>query len=161
MGILLTPAVYPLANQFRRENTDAVGDKPVKNDAGEMSMSEDSKQKAWLEHYQRLLNVEFDWDPDHLSYQPPVEGPITADMVKKAISQMKAGKAPGPSGIVVEMIRAAGDMGGSMIRDLAAAIICDGKVPSDWEQSFIVCLCKGKGDALERGNYHGQADRAG
>ena len=104
MGILLTPAVYCLANQFRRENTDAVGDKPVKNDAGEMSMSEDSKQKAWLEHYQRLLNVEFDWDPDHLSYQPPVEGPITADMVKKAISQMKAGKALGPSGIVVEMI---------------------------------------------------------
>ena len=31
-------------------------------------------------------------------------------MVKKAISQMKAGKARGPSGIVVEMIRAAGDM---------------------------------------------------
>ena len=29
----------------------------------------------------------------------------------------------------------------------------DGKVPSDWEQSFIVCLYKGKGDALERGNY--------
>ena len=49
------------------------------------------------------------------------------------ISQMKAGKATGPSGIVVEMIRAAGDMGASMIRDLAAAIIRDGKVPSDWE----------------------------
>ena len=44
-------------------------------------------------------------------------------------------------------------MGTSMIRDLAAAIIHDGKVPSDWEQSFIVCLYKGKGDALERGNY--------
>ena len=43
--------VYRLANQFRRENADAFGDKPVKNDAGEMSMSEDSKQKAWLEHY--------------------------------------------------------------------------------------------------------------
>ena len=121
-------------------------------------MSEDSKQKAWLEHYQRLLNVEFDWDPDHLSYQSPVEGPpipITTDMVKKAISQMKAGKATGPSGIVVEMIRAAGDMGASMIRDLAVAIICDGRVPFDWEQSFIVCLYKGKGEALERGNYRG------
>ena len=44
-------------------------------------------------------------------------------------------------------------MGTSMIRDLAAAIIQDGKVPPDWEQSFIVCLYKG--DALERGNYHG------
>ena len=114
----------------------------MKNDAGEMSMSDDSKQKAWLEHYQRLLNAEFDWDPNHLSDESPVEGPpipITIDMVKKAISQMKAGKAPCPSGIVVEMIRAAGDMGASMIRDLAAAIIRDGKVPSDWEQSFF-CL---------------------
>ena len=70
---------------------------------------------------------------------------------------MKAGKTSGPSGIVVEMIRAAGDMGASMICDLAAAIICDGKVhvPSDWEQSFIVCLYTRKGDALERGNYRG------
>ena len=59
-------------------------------------------------------------------------------MVEKAISQMKAGKAPGPSGIVVEMIRAAGDMGASMIPDLAAAIIRDGKVPSDWKQSFLM-----------------------
>ena len=63
----------------------------------------------------------------------------------KAISQMKAGKAPGQSSLVVEMIRAAGDMGASMIRDLAAAIIRDGKVPTGWEQSFIVCLYRGKG----------------
>ena len=73
--------------------------------------------------------------------------------LKKAISQMKAGKALGPSDIVVEMIRPASDMGASMIRDLAAAVICDGKVTSDWEQSFIVCLYKCKGDALDRGNY--------
>ena len=42
----------------------------------------------------------------------PLEGPpipITIDMVKKAISKMKSGKAAGPSGVVVEMIRAAGD----------------------------------------------------
>ena len=31
--------VYRLANQFRRESADVVGDKPVKNDVGEMSMS--------------------------------------------------------------------------------------------------------------------------
>ena len=84
-------------------------------------MMKDSKQKAWLEHYQRLLNVEFDWDPDHLSDEPPVEGPpipITIDMFKKVISQMKTGKSPDSSGIVVEMIRAAGDMGASMTSQL-------------------------------------------
>ena len=40
--------VYRVANQFRKENADIVGDKPVKNDAGEMSMSDDPKRKAWL-----------------------------------------------------------------------------------------------------------------
>ena len=30
-----------------------------------------------------------------------------------------------------------------------------GKVPTDWEQSFIVYLYKGKGDALDRGNFRG------
>ena len=150
--------IFRLTNQMRKENVDVVGDKPVKNDAGEMSMSEEAKQNAWAEHYERLLNVEFDWDPDHLSNVPPLEGPpipITIDMVKKAISKMKSGKAAGPSGIVVEMIKAAGDTGATMIRDLATANMRDGKVPTDCGQCFIVCLYKGKGDALDRGNYPG------
>ena len=61
----------------------------MKNDAGEISMSKDSKQKAWLELYRWLLNVEFDWDPDYLSDEPPVEGPpipITSDMVLRRLS---------------------------------------------------------------------------
>ena len=76
-------------------------------------------------------------------------------MVKKAISTMKSGKAAGPSGIVVEMIKSAGDTGATMICDLATAIIRDDKVPTDWEQSFVVCVYMGKGDALVRGNYRG------
>ena len=38
--------VYRLANQFRRENTDVVGDKPVKNDAEEMSKTQ-SRRPGW------------------------------------------------------------------------------------------------------------------
>ena len=87
---------------------------PVKNDAGEVSMSQEAKQNVWAEHYERLLNVEFDCDLDHLSNKPQLEGPpipITIDIVMKAISKTKWGKAAGPSGIVVEMIEAAGDTG--------------------------------------------------
>ena len=150
--------IFRLANQMRKENVDVVGDKPGKNDAGEMSMSEEAKQNAWAEHYERLLNVEFDWDPDHLSKEPPPRRPTYPNHYwhgEKAISKMKLGKAAGPSGIVVEMNKAAGDTGATMIRDLASAIIHDVKVRADWEQSFIVCLYKGKGDALDRGNYRG------
>ena len=34
-------------------------------------------------------------------------------------------------------------------------VMGDGKAPADWKQSFIVCLYKEKGDALDRGNYRG------
>ena len=81
--------VYRCANQFRGENTVGGGGKLVKNDGGEMSMSKNSKQKAWLEHNHQLLNVEFDWEPDYLSDEPPVEGPsipITSDMVLRKLS---------------------------------------------------------------------------
>ena len=81
--------------------------------------------------------------------------PITSEMVKKALSKMKPGKAAGPSGIVVEMIKAAGEDGVTLLRDLASAIIRNGKVPSDWEESIVISLYKGKGDALNRGNYRG------
>ena len=69
--------------------------------------------------------------------------------MKKAMSKMKSGKAAGPSGIVVEIIKVAGDTGATMICDLATGFIRDGKVPPDWKQSFIVCLYKGKGDTLD------------
>ena len=121
--------------------------------------------KALVFHTDCILRRQFAWNVNYLSYQPPVEGPpipITTDMVKKAISQMKAGKAPGPSGIVVELMQAASDMGASMICDLAAAIIRDGKVSSDWEQSFIVCLYKGKRGRFGKGQLpRSQADKAG
>ena len=62
---------------------------------------------------------------------------MTIDMMKKVIFKLMFGKAAGPSGLVVEMVRAAGDTGAYMIRNLAMAIIRVGKVPADWEQSFI------------------------
>ena len=70
---------------MRKENVDVLGDKPVKNDAGDMSMSEEAKQNAWAEHYERFLKDEFDWDPDHLSNKPLLEPriPITIDMVNR------------------------------------------------------------------------------
>ena len=65
--------------------------------------------------------------------------PITIDMLKKSTSEKKLGKAAAPPGIVVR-IRAAGDTSATLIHDLAITIICDGKVPTDWEQNLNVCL---------------------
>ena len=147
--------VYGLAKQMRRDNQDVMGEKPVKNDAGQLSLDEEAKKEAWREHYERLLNVEFPWNPEDLSEESPVEGPsepITLEMITKAISKMASGKAAGPSGIVAEMLKPAGEAGAVEVRDLIEDIISEGCIPTDWQESFIVNLYKGKGDALNRGN---------
>ena len=81
--------------------------------------------------------------------------PISIEMITKAISRMKPGKSAGPSGIVAEMLKPAGEVGADMVLNLVMAIIAEGKIPTDWQDSYIVNLYKGKGDALNRGNYRG------
>lgn len=66
------------------------------------------------EHYNLMLNVEFRWDSDNMRPAEPVLGPwppkkpITVDMV---VCKMKIGKATEVSDLVVEMQKAAGDVG--------------------------------------------------
>ena len=45
---ILTPSFQKFTTLLTslKKNADVVGDKPMKNDAGEISMSEDSKQEA-------------------------------------------------------------------------------------------------------------------
>ena len=90
-------------------NQNVVGEKCVRNYAGELSLSDDDKMKAWVEHYSRLLSVEFEWPSDLLSEAPPVEGPplpVTVTHIRKVLSKMKQGKAAGPSGVIPEMLKA-------------------------------------------------------
>ena len=68
---------------------------------------------------------------------------------------MASGKAAGPSGIVAEMLKPVGEAGAVEVCDLIEDIILEGCIPTDWQESFIVNLYKGKGDALNRGNYRG------
>ena len=148
--------IYRLAKQMRRENQDVIGDKPVRNNNGQMSLDVDSKKEAWREHYMHLLNVEFSWNPGGLPKVYPVEGPrepITTVMFRKAINKMSLGKAAGPSGIVAEVLKAAGSSGASMIRDLIEDIIFENRIPSEWQKSHIVSVYKGKADTLNRSNY--------
>ena len=107
-------SIFKVAKQMTRTNQDVVGEKCVRNDAGKLSLSNDDKMKAWVEHYSRLLNVEFEWPSDLLPEVPPVEGlppPVTVTHIWKVPGKMKQGKAAGPSGVISEMLKAAGEEG--------------------------------------------------
>ena len=49
----------------------------------------------------------------------------------------------------------AGEEGVELARQLTEAVFSCGVITSDWEESFILNLYKGKSGALDRGNYRG------
>ena len=150
--------IYRIARQMSRENQDIVGENCVKNDAGQLSLTDEDKMKAWVEHYSKLLNDEFPWPKDTLPDVAPVAGPpppVTMEQIRKAISKMKCGKAAGPSGIIAEMLKASGEEGVRLLRQLGEDVFSTGVIPEEWQESIILNLYKGKGDALVRGNYRG------
>ena len=116
---------------MRKENNDFVGDKCVRDDGGNLALSEDAKKAAWKQHYERLLNVEFPWLEDDLPAVEPISGPpifVTPEMVLSAVSKMKNGKAAGPSGIVAEMFKSSPIVCSRLISDICNSIVKDGKI---------------------------------
>ena len=150
--------IFKIKKQLKSDNQDVVGDKCVKDDTGNLSIDNKTKKVAWKQHDECLLNEEFYWDSEGLTAEDlTVVGPlilITIEMVTKVIMKMKNGKA-GPSGIVVEMLKAPSDTVVMLLADLANNMIRNGTIPSDWGNSFIIRTYKGKGDALIRDNYRG------
>ena len=150
--------VFRIAKQMAKTNQDIVGEKCIRNDEGVLATSEQDKKDAWKCYYERLLNTEFPWDRENLEVAEAVAGPairIEKEMVREAVSKMKKGKAAGPSGVVAEMLKAAGETGIEMITNLTNQIVIEGVIPEDWDLSTIVNCYKGKGEALDRGNYRG------
>ena len=118
--------IYRIAKQMHKDNQDVCGEMPVYNNQGELSLDDSDRMKAWVEHYNSLLNVEFPWDEEALSDAPPVKGPfpcITDKLVTKALDKMKSGKAAGPTGIVVEILKAAGKKAIEFLRELSISVV--------------------------------------
>ena len=80
-----------------------------------------------------------------MSEADPVLGPspvITQAMVEKPISKMKKGKAPGPSGVVTEMLKASSDVCSKIITDPTNCVIRDNTMCCEWNGSITINLFK-------------------
>ena len=73
--------------------------------------------------------------------------------VAAAIKGLKMGKAAGPTGVVSEMMKAAGGFGSSWMTDLINNIVKEGCISDDWRKSILVPVYNGKGDPLVCGSY--------
>ena len=69
---------------------------------------------------------------------------------------MKQGKAVGPTGVISEMLKAAGEEGLEKLRLLAKLVFSSGEIPKDWEKSLTLSLnlYKRKGEALPWSEAH-------
>ena len=150
--------VIRMARQMGKDNKDIVGGECIKDSSGLLTVDEDKVREVWRAHFDDLLNVEFSWDKDSLVESDAISGPaecISKEEVRAAMAAMKVGKAGGPSGVVSEMLKAAGEDGVEWVTDLCNAVVREGKIPEDWKKSWLVTVYKGKGDALECGSYRG------
>ena len=67
--------VVSIAKQMDCKNQDIVGENCVRNDTVELALTDEDKIKAWVEHYARLLSVEYQWPNNELSGVPSTAGP--------------------------------------------------------------------------------------
>ena len=150
--------VFRVARQIVRKNRDVVGGGCVKHADGRIVVEEDEVLEVWRAYYEKLSNEEFSWNKDALPVADATEGPcekITTAEVQAAVKKMKRNKAAGPSGVVSDMLKAAGDAGIVWVTDVCNAVVRDGRIPEDWCKSWMVNVYKGKGNALECGSYRG------
>ena len=150
--------VFRVAKQMMRRNQDVTGGDCVKDAQGKVVVEEEKLLEIWRAYYDKLSNEEFAWDKETLTEAGKISGPcekITVQEVKAAVAKMKNNKAVGPSGVVTEMLKAAGEVGSQWVTEVCNAVIKDGKVPEDWSKSWMANVYKGKGDAMECGSYRG------
>ena len=68
---------------------------------------------------------------------------------------MKVGKAPGPSGVTSDLIRAPGATGVKGLFQVYESIEQEGEVPEQWAKSYTTLVYKGMGDVLMVDKHRG------
>jgi hypothetical protein len=127
-------------------------------DKDELITEEDKIKIVWKEYFEKLLNEEFNWNKEELEQGNQISGPserTTVEEMEVAIKTAKDGKAPGPTGVMVEMLKVANAESIQWMTDLCSAVVSEGKIPEHRKKSWMGDVYKGKGDALKCGSYRG------
>jgi len=109
----------------------------------------------WKEHFESLFQEEAEESeqPD-LEMRQDNDGGISEEEVRRAVSRLKGGKAPGVCNIMPEMLKAGGEAAIEWLVKLFNAVWERGEAPRDWKSGIIVPIHK-KGSRLECTNYRG------
>ena len=139
------------------EGNDIKGGKYIKDERGNIRFEEGEIKERWRRYYDELTNGN---NPYELSEgESKTEGPIEKIEeieIRKAIKDVKSGKATGPSGFSNDMLKAAGEVGVEAMTEICQKILEQEEILEEWCNSFTIPIYKDKGDALRCENYRGR-----
>ena len=122
---------------------------------GQRLTDETDVMDRWKEHFESLFQE------DAESSEQPVpdmhqdnDGGIYEEEVRRAVSRLKGGKAPGVCNIMPEMLKAGREVAIECLVKLFNVVWERGVAPRDWTSGIIVPIHK-KGSKLECTNYRG------
>ena len=96
--------MFKIAKHMRKKRKDIVGSKFVRVENGTLKVNEEKVMERW-----RNETNEYQLDEEE-KWKAAIWG-VTEQIVEQALKSMKVGKAPGPSGITSDLIKAAGATG--------------------------------------------------
>ena len=122
----------------------------VKDKEGRLLTKDDDIKKRWRDHFGEMLNRPALTDEAITAQDAPTieeieTGYVTKEEIRKAVRNMKNGKATGLDSITVEMLKTDIDMTTNALHELFQNIWDQEEIPDDWSKGLIVKLPK-KGD---------------
>ena len=143
-----------VCNQHKKTNY------AVKDRNGNLLTAKTEVLERWKQHFEEILNKD---QPQYPVIIPDNEGLETLNVnletfssaeIRKALKQMKNGKAPGMDNISVELLKTDPEISVKQMKDLFETIWNSETVPQDWKKGIIIKIPK-KGDTAVCGNYRG------
>ena len=136
---------------------------PIQDSSGNLISDQEAILDRWKEHFAALLNRPVPPPPVSLkvaAYEAAADTGISTDPptlleVYKAITRLKAGKAPGICGIYSEYLHHAGSESMRFLVELFNLVWESDTVPEEWRQGIIIPIYKGKGSRSDCSNYRG------
>lgn len=116
-------------------------------DSNDLHTDIDGMAKRWKKHFDRLLNMLSNVDPEVLKkvHQRPIAG--------KCSAWHGGTQHVGIDGLPAEIFCYGGIYLSQLMHDLTVKIWIDGEVPKDWRDATIIPIYKGKGAQELCGNY--------
>ena len=150
--------------QFTRRGLRPTRPNAVRDEDGNLCTSSLAKQRRWLNHFNKVLNVQSSFNTTELSrvkqrrVRKELDDKPTEEELVAALAKLKNGKAGGNSQILPEMVKTGcrSEAVLASLLDLVHTVWEEGKVPRDWSNAVLISIPK-KGNLSYCDNWRGIA----